>query len=301
MIQGVKQLVPKELRPYLRPTYEQLRRWWANVDRACDRRTISVSQFVQVLEELGISTGATVMVHSSMDEIVRRVPELNAMKLIQLLQQRLGREGTLLMPTFPFLGLQLDYVEMHDTFDPRKTASQVGLATEVFRRMPGVIRSLHPTHSVAGWGKHARDLLATHHLGTTFGPNSPMYKLKQQGGLVAGLGTGLNRLTILHVAEELHPATREWRFEAQPRTMTIIDGPKRIPHAVNVLKSGIDYDFRRIASFLSKDGTLKRVSKGGLKCVAARADRLIERSLELVERHAYYASTWSLERWRRAN
>jgi aminoglycoside N3'-acetyltransferase len=299
MIPGVKQIVPKELHPFLRPTYQHMRRWLAKLDCACDRRTMSLSEFAQLLEELGITSGATVMIHSSMDEIGRRVPDLNSIKLIQLMQQLLGREGTLLMPTFPFLGLQLHYVETHDTFDARQTPSQVGLATEVFRRMPGVVRSLHPTHSIAGWGKHARDLLATHHLGATFGPDSPMYKLQEYGGLVAGLGTGLNRFTILHVAEELHHETRESRFEAEPRVMTIIDGPKRIPYTFKVLKAGVEYDFDRIARSLSKDGTLKRVSKSGLKCVAARADHLIKHSLELVERHAYFASTWSLQGWRR--
>lgn len=301
MIHSVKQIVPKELRPYLRPTYQRMRRWLANLDSTCDKRTMSLSQFVQILEALGITSGVTVMIHSSMDEIVRRVPDLNSIKLIKLLQQLLGQEGTLLMPTFPFLGLQLHYVEKHDTFDPLTTPSQVGLVTEIFRRMPGVTRSLHPTHSIAGWGKHARDLLATHHLGTAFGPNSPMYKLQEYGGLVAGLGTGLSRFSILHVAEELHPETREYRFEAEPRVMTIIDGPTRIPYAFKVFKAGIEYDYDRIARFLSKDGTLKCVSKSGLKCAAARADQLIKHSLELVEQHAYFASTWSIQGWRRPN
>lgn len=301
MNQLAKQLVPQELRPYLRTTYEQMRHWWAKLDCACDRRTLSLAQFGEVLEELGITSGATVMVHSSMDELARRVPELNAMKLVELLQSRLGRDGTLLMPTFPFLGLQLHYVETHDTFDPRRTPSQVGLATEVFRRMPGVLRSLHPTHPVAGWGKHARELLATHHLGSTFGPNSPMYKLQEYGGLVAGLGAGLNRFTILHVAEEVHPATRAHRFEAQARAMTIIDGSRRISYKFKVLKPGVDYDMARIAGVLSKHGALKRVSRRGLKCVAARADELIKRSLELAESGLYYALTWSLHRWRGAN
>lgn len=293
-----KRILPKELHTYLRPAYRRVRRWLVKLDRACDRRTMTLPDFIQLLRELGITPGATVMVHTSMDEITRRVPELNAVMLVRVLQELLGQDGTLLMPTFPFVGPQLRYVETHDTFDPRKTPSRVGLATEVFRRMPGVIRSLHPTHSIAGWGKHAGDLLATHHVGTTFGPNSPLYKLRHYAGCVVGLGAGLSSFTILHVAEGVHPGTREYRFEAEPRVMTIVDGPERIPCTFDVLKPGVELDLDRIASFLMKDGTLKRVSKRGLKCVTARADQLIKHSFELIEQQGYYASTWSLRGWR---
>jgi aminoglycoside 3-N-acetyltransferase len=220
-------------------------------------------------------------------------------RLVRLLQDLLGPEGTLLMPTFPFVGSQLHYADTHDTFDTHRTPSRVGLATEVFRRMPGVIRSLHPTHPIAGWGQHARELLATHHLGTAFGRQSPLYKLCHQQGLVIGLGAGLSSFTILHVAEELHAPTRAMRFEPEARVMTIIDGGRRIPYAFEVLKVGIDYDFDRLAGFLSKNGTLKRVSRSGLKCASARADRLVTGSRELLEQQAFFAPTWSLTGGRR--
>lgn len=297
MIHAVKRILPRELHAAVRPTYQRLRRWLATLDHACDKRTMSLAQFLQLLEQLGITSGATVMIHSSMDHIVRRVPELNSMRLIRLLQDLVGRAGTLLMPTFPFLGLQLHYVEKQDTFDPVKTPSQVGLVTEIFRRMPGVSRSLHPTHPVAGWGKHARDLLATHHLGATFGPDSPMYKLQEYGGLVVGVGVGLGSFTILHVAEELHPEVHESRFEVEPRTMTIIDGPKRIPYTFKVLKAGVEYDLDRITAFLSKGGTLKCVNRRGLQCASAPADQLIKQSLELIEQHLFFASRWSITGW----
>lgn len=290
-----KRILPKELHTWLRPAYQRGRRWLVKLDRACDRRTMTLPEFIQLVGESGITPGATVMLHTSMDEITRRVPELDAVKLVHVLQELLGPDGTLLMPTFPFVGPQLRYVETHATFDPRKTPSRVGLATEVFRRMPGVIRSLHPTHSVAGWGRHAADLLATHHLGTTFGPNSPLYKLRHYAGIVVGLGTGFDSFTILHVAEELHPGTREHRFQAEPRVMTIIDGPERIPYTFDVLKPGVEFDLRRIAGFLMKNGTLRCVSRRGLKCVTARAAELIEHSFDLIDQRGYYASTWSLQ------
>lgn len=283
----VKRIVPRTLTPHLASAYRRFAHQSSRLDRALDRRTLSRARFRQLLEELGIRTGATVMVHSSMDRIGRRVPDLNAFALVRLLQQCLGPDGTLLMPTFVFQGLQRDYLETHDTFDPRNAPSQVGLLTEVFRRMPGVLRSLHPTHPVAGWGRHAHDLLATHHLGLTFGPTSPIYKLREYGGLVVGLGTSMREsFTIQHVPEELHARTREDAYEARSRVMTIIDGSRRIPYTLRVMRPD-DGQFDDIEKLLLNEGTLKYINRRGLKCAVTDADRFVTRTLDLIDQGMY--------------
>src|SRR5437867_1927973 len=139
------------------PIYRQLKSRASRLDRLIDRRTMTESVFLDLLAELGIVQGATIFLHSSMDEIMRRVPGMTPFKLIQILQNALGEKGTLLVPTFPFVGKQYFYIQNNPKFDVRRTPSQVGLLTEVFRRLPGVVRSLHPTHPVAAWGKHAVD------------------------------------------------------------------------------------------------------------------------------------------------
>jgi aminoglycoside 3-N-acetyltransferase len=227
------------------------------------------------------------MVHSSMDRLARRVPGMTPVGVIRLMQDLLGPGGTLLMPTFPFLGSQLEYVKSQGVFHPQKTPSQVGLITEIFRRMPGVSRSLHPSHPVAAWGKYARELTASHHLGTAFGENSPLFQLQHYGGLVLGLGAGFQRFTIFHVPEELHPKTREFAFESTPRLMTIVRGDTEIPYQLFAMRSGIIRNYDRIERILLRDGTLRAVERSGLKCVVARAEDLIRRSLELIDRDSY--------------
>lgn len=82
--------------------------------------------------------------------------------------------------------------------------------------------------------------------------------------------------------------------------MTIVDGPTRIPYAFQALKAGIEYDFDGLVRAFSRGGTLKSVGKSGLQCAVARADLLIERALELIDQKAFFASTWSVQAWRRA-
>ncbi len=268
------------------PAYRYLRRRWAQLDRAIDKRTMGSSEFVKLLASLGIASGATVLLHTSMESIARRVPGLKPLALIRLVQDLLGEDGTLLMPTFPFRGRQRDYADRCQSFDVRRTPSQAGLVTEVFRRMPGVMRSLHPTHPLSGWGRHARELLAGHHLGTGFGLNSPMYRLREHGGIVVGVATRpRDTFTILHVPEELHPATRAWAYEREPRVMTIVDGARRIPYRLHVLRPDPERDRfeRALLNALLREGVVKRVIDGGLQCSMAHADRIIERALQLID------------------
>src|SRR5262245_46255796 len=55
-----------------------LKRIVGRIHGAVDRRTMSIGEFRGLLDQLGIQKGAVVMVHSSMDAIARRVPELSA-------------------------------------------------------------------------------------------------------------------------------------------------------------------------------------------------------------------------------
>ena len=66
------------------------------------------------------------------------------------------REGLLIFPTHTW-----DRVgKEHPVFDSRRDPSCVGILSELFRQRPGVVRSLHPTHSVAALGKDAREYTA---------------------------------------------------------------------------------------------------------------------------------------------
>jgi aminoglycoside 3-N-acetyltransferase len=134
-----------------------------------DQRTLTISQFCELPGKIGFTPGAVVMLHSSMDEVSRRVPEIGPIDIIEIAKNLLGAEGTLLMPTFPFQGKQFDYVQQNDTFNVNRTPSRAGLLTEVFRRMPEVERSSHPTHPIAALGKNSHELIYSHHLGTAFG------------------------------------------------------------------------------------------------------------------------------------
>jgi aminoglycoside 3-N-acetyltransferase len=123
--------------------------------------------------------------------------------VIRVLQETVGIQGTLLMPTLPFTGTAVDYVSSSPVFDVRRTPSQMGMLTELFRRSPGVVRSVHPTHPVAAWGARGVDMLANHHLARTpCGEGSPFARLLENDGRLLYLGVGIESMTFFHCVEE---------------------------------------------------------------------------------------------------
>jgi len=276
----------------LYPIFDLARESCERLQRHIDRRQLSERQFVALLRELGFNPGATVMLHSSFSHVRRRVPGVSPKSLIVLLQDLLGPEGTLLMPTFPFQGSQFEYVDTNTRFDLQKAPSKVGVLTEVFRQTQGVVRSKHPTHPVAAWGRNASEIVSTHHLGPTFGITSPFYRLREFEGIVVGLGTRYRyAFTIGHVIEELHPRLRQHDFDEHLRKMIIVDGDVEIPYEFRVLRRGLPREFNRLTRILRKDKVLRYVTAAGLPCAVLKADRFIRRSLQLAEENKYIVRT----------
>ena len=155
-------------------------------------------QIARDLLAAGVTPGATILVHSSLRALGH--VEGGAACVIGGLLDALGEGGTLLMPALSYAGVNAD----SPRFDVLRTSSNVGAIPETFRRMPGVQRSLHPTHSVCGIGPGASSLLVGHGRDRTpCGPHSPYRLLAGCGGSILMLGCGLRPNTSLHGVEEL--------------------------------------------------------------------------------------------------
>jgi aminoglycoside 3-N-acetyltransferase len=154
------------------------------------------------LRALGVSAGDVVLVHSSYDAF--RAFRGRPSDVIETLQRLVGRKGAILMPTMPFSGTAVEWARAHPTVDLRRTPSRMGLVSEIFRRTPDVVRSVHPTHPVAAWGDRAESLTAEHWRATTpCGVGSPYHRLLECDGRILFLGADVTSLTFFHTAEAL--------------------------------------------------------------------------------------------------
>jgi aminoglycoside 3-N-acetyltransferase len=165
---------------------------------------VTRAHVVRDLRRLGLRAGDVVELHSSLKSIghVQGGPTT----VIRAFQQVLGKRGTLLMPTFTYC-----HDGRGEAFHPDQSPSKTGLITETFRQMSDVIRSLCPVHSVAAWGRHARQFTERHPLAPTLGVGSPFHLAAQAGGKIVLLGCNHNSNSFIHVLESLaaHPVIYE--------------------------------------------------------------------------------------------
>lgn len=176
---------------------------------------ITITSMVDDLQHLGLQTGQTVLVHSSMSKI--GWVSGGAQAVIMALMTVLGQDGTLMMPTHtsqntnpanwsappvPESWWQV-IRENCPAFDPTLTPTrEMGVIAETFRKMAGVKRSNHPIGSFAAIGNHT-DFLLDHHdsLDQMFGDASPIGKLYELDGHILLLGVSHSNNTSLHLAE----------------------------------------------------------------------------------------------------
>jgi aminoglycoside 3-N-acetyltransferase len=150
------------------------------------------------LSGLGLRKSGTLLVHSSLRSL-GKLPD-GPETAIDALVDALGGDGTLLMPALSYESVNAE----NPVFDVANTPSCVGALTEYFRRRPGTVRSVHPTHSVCGIGRGARRMLDEHSRDVTpCGRNSPYFKLGEESGQILFIGCGLKPNTSMHAVEEL--------------------------------------------------------------------------------------------------
>ncbi len=161
------------------------------------RKPIARRELATALEAAGIPSGTVLVVHSALGRIGWMLGGPQA--AVRALQDVLGPRGTLVMPTFSFSLAAWNL----PPFDPGRTPSRVGLLTDTFWRMEGVLRSSHPTHSFAAGGPLAPDIVGGPIDYEPLGIGSPVDRVRQAGGHILLIGVGQDRNSTVHLAEDL--------------------------------------------------------------------------------------------------
>lgn len=180
------------------------------IGRLFYREKYSAEDLIGKMASMGMKPGDVVFLHSSMMEFYnyRGTGEEFIEKLIAFL----GPEGTLAMPAFPKSKLTLFrsclaenyHADDPVRFDVRNTPTGAGYLPEVFRKMPGVKRSINIQHSVCAVGKWADYLTSEHHLSlTAWDEHSPYYKLTTLNAKVFSLGLPDFVSTVIHCTESM--------------------------------------------------------------------------------------------------
>jgi aminoglycoside 3-N-acetyltransferase len=159
--------------------------------------TIRAKDVFEGLRRLGVAPGDWVFFHTSLRSFGAEV-EGGADGLIDALKASVYPGGTIAAPTHSDTS--------PGVFEPQSTpiATHMGVAPVALAARAGAVRSCHPSHSAAALGPDAWAWMERHEQCQAVGYGSPLHKLyRHPRGKALLIGVGLDRLTLLHLAESL--------------------------------------------------------------------------------------------------
>jgi aminoglycoside N3'-acetyltransferase len=179
---------------------------------------VDAAELLATLRQLGVSAGGVLFVQSSFNDMHTFAGK--PIDLLQLLRTLVGPTGTLMMPAYS--------VDMPTTeaapLELGRLPTYTGIVNELFRRSPGVLRSVHPRHSICAEGPLARELLAGHeNCVYADGAGSPLDRLRRRDdALILTLGLPRGFTSFLHWIEDHEPDRLPLRVhQAQPRSYVV--------------------------------------------------------------------------------
>lgn len=190
------------------------------------------------LSRNGFRRDDTVTIHAALRQV--GPIENGADGLIDALTEYLC-DGLLLVPTHTWANVNPG----NPRFDVRETVPCIGTLAKVAAFRKDGIRSLHPTHSMAAFGKNARAYIEGEEKSGTPAPmGGALSRLYDVGGKVILLGIGHERNTYLHAVDERIDVQN--RLAEQGFDVEIVDWNGNVtlkrdyhPHAVAGLPEGI--------------------------------------------------------------
>jgi len=155
----------------------------------------------QIADNLDIESGTIIWLAADLTllayKAMRQEGSFDAAAFIGSFQEKVGKNGTIVIPSFNF------NLRNKEHFSRRSTTPITGaLATEAMQK-GDFVRTAHPLHSFLVWGKEAPALGQLQNI-SSFGPGSPFEFLHNYQAKMLILGTKVsNAFTFVHYVEEL--------------------------------------------------------------------------------------------------
>jgi aminoglycoside 3-N-acetyltransferase len=154
----------------------------------------------EIVEGLPVNAGDVLWVSANLTRLAmaarRTEGRFSADELIELLQEKVGREGTLVIPAFNH------NLERTSRFDIRNTRPETGALSLVAFGRNDFVRTRHPLHSFMVWGKLS-DRLERIDNKSSFGKDSPFAILLANDAQAMFIGTSVSEaFSFTHYAEE---------------------------------------------------------------------------------------------------
>ena len=228
----------------------------------------------------GVVPGDVLMVHASF--LPNNGFTGKPSNMIDGLKELVGPTGLLVMPSLTYHNMSSKaFLLQGKPMNVRRSPSQMGLLSEVFRRSPGVHRSLSPTHPLLAWGNRAEAFLRDHDKALVpFGADSPFGRLLKWNGKILTIDAPFTTITFTHFLEDrIVDSLPVPLYENEPLEGTVIDSAgqsQRIPVKVlsataNRLRRDDRLEALLLRQHVFKQGRIGNTRLGFLECRAMTA------------------------------
>lgn len=232
------------------------------------------------IQALGIMPHDTLLIHSSLSAIgsVEGGGETVLEAFIEYLAP-----GLLVLPTHTWRQINAEY----NVFSVDEEPSCVGVLTELFRKRPGVVRSWHPTHSVAALGQDAEEFIRGEEFFDSPCPREGCWgKLYDREAKILFLGIDLSRNTMIHGVEEWAKVSNRLTEEHQALKIRTPDGrlldcPMR-RHQAPV--PDISKNYGKLAAPLFARGIAKTGQIGQAESILVRSAPMVDWTMEFLRK-----------------
>ncbi len=238
---------------------------------------------IQQLREMGITATDHLLVHSSMKSV--GMVQGGADTLIDALLEAVS-QGMLMMPAHTWKQMSAE----HSFFDPQTEPVCVGIVPELFRKRPGVVRSLHPTHSMIVYGKGAEEYIKGEENRTTpCAPEGCWGRLREVKAKILLIGVTHARNTYIHSIEESYNVPE--RFTAEPVRFQV-----KLPEGdvkevdmyrhYNKKEAHISEMYDKMEAGYEQTGAAKKGRLGDAVCILCEAEKLFEMTGRILTKEA---------------
>jgi len=233
-------------------------------------------------KNLGIKPDDNVLIHSSMKSIGE--VDGGADTVLDVFIGYLADKGNIALPSHTWASIN----DGHNLFDPENEPVCVGILPELFRKRKGVLRSLHPTHSIAIIGKDKEYLVKDEHLiDTPCGRKGCWEKLLDMDFKIIFLGCGTACNTYIHGVEEWNDIpdrmTEHYhKYKILMSDGTIFDRDMRRHYNP---RGYVSKNYDRILPYMEEKGLALKGKFGNADCVVEKAKDIYDVTSELLRRN----------------
>ncbi len=252
-------------------------------------------QLKEQLRLMGLKPNDAVMVHSSMKAIGEVKGRADG--VLDALMEYFA-DGLLMLPTHTWSTVNA----AHPVFDPQTEPSCVGLLTNLFMKRPGVLRSLHPTHSIAVYGKNAADYIRGEENATTPCPIGGAWdKLRVIGAQILLVGVTHINNTYIHSIDEVFDVPG--RLVDEPITLSVkMPDGSLLPRTYYPHEGHVSMEFDKLRKAYEELGAARNVTFGDAKCLLCDAKGIFDVTAKVYQhdRECFTSLETIPEEWWRA-